>query len=230
MKTKTQLLTYFVVFGILSVSSNAAVIITGSGANDNLGNAQAWSGSDYTKSSIMVDLRFDFTTTAAATSSYMWLWEFGAGIGSSLTISDTDIYLTADDGSVSRFATGAHGLSGGTTGVQALAVFDMVADKLSIYVNGSLIAENTNYTGTDWAGTDASVLAPTGGGGGDEPAGTIAYPSAGSANFSMTVYTLGDGTGGTTQLSEVLIPVPEPSALLMGMVGLLLLLRRRRYA
>lgn len=219
---------------ILSCSgAQAAAIISGSGANDNLGNAQGWGGSDFTTSSIIVDLRFDFTTTAdnaVDPDDDFWLWEFGAGVGSSLVLNGDNLQLASDGGGSgsSHFTSGAHGLSGGATNVQVVSVMDFENNLLSIYVNGSLIAQDNAYDVGDWAGTDASVLAPSGGGGGDQPdeSNIDAYPGAAGANFGLDVYLLGDGTGNTHTLNSILIPEPS-SVMLIGFSSLLLLHRRR---
>lgn len=217
---------------LLTGSANAATIISATGPT-NLGNAQSWGGSDNTNSSIIVDLRFDFTTAADNATDPdddFWLWEFGAGIGSSLVLNGDNLQLASDGGGSggSHFTSGAHGLSGGTTSIQVVSVMDFENDLLSIYVNGGLIAQDTTYDVGDWAGTDASILAPTGGGGGDQPdEGNVdGYPGAASANFALDVYLLGDGTGNTHTLDSILIP--EPSAALLGSLGALTLLRRRR--
>lgn len=218
---------------LLTGPVQAAAIISGSGANDSLGNAETWGGSNFTTSSIIVDLRFDFTTTADNAldpDDDFWLWEFGAGVGSSLVLNGDNLQLASDGGASggSHFTSGAHGLSGGMINVQVVSVMDFENNLLSIYVNGSLIAQDTTYDVGDWSGTDASVLAPTGGGGGDQPdEGNIdAYPSAASANFTLDVYLLGDGSGNTHTLESILIP--EPSSALLCVLSSMFLLRRRR--
>ncbi|MGB0742943.1 MAG: PEP-CTERM sorting domain-containing protein [Opitutales bacterium] len=224
---------YFLATAVLTAASSAkAQLVSGSGANDDLGDAQTWGGSDSTKSPIMVDLRFDFNASAAASNDFLWLWEFGAGVGSSLTINDESLYLASDGGSGgggSHFTSGAHGLDPGTTGIQVLSVIDVDNDILEIYVNGVSIARNESYGANDWAGTDGSFLAPPSGGGGDEPSDTMAYPGAADANFSIDVYLLGDGSNGTTQLGDVLVTIPEPSiiVLLFGIFGFCGVLHRR---
>jgi len=221
---------------VVSHSAQAALIKSGSGGNNfNLGNAQtSWGTIDHTQSSVIVELNFDFTADADAITDNIGLWEFGAGTGSSLSISGDDLFL----GSGSHSTVGAHGLSSPTSAVQVVSLIDVDNDVLSIYVNGNLVASNNSFTSSDWAGTDASRIAPSSNLGGPDPGNPFApYPDAGNANFSINVYTVNDSADGAgTALSDVLVSVadpapitPEPTTAALGVLGIAGLMLRRRH-
>ena len=209
-----------------------------------MGNPQTWGGLSSpgkTGQSVAFELTFDFTSAIDGISGPLLLWEAGAtGSGAALVIDDDNIHFMAGDGS-DDIVSGLHGLAGGADDVQIVSVFEIGAgangtdEKLSLYINGSLLDSTDRATANIWAGSDAGGLGIVQGGAGARYSnGSPPFDGGAVANFpnngteiSLNVYRLAS-SGGDPDNTLANILVPEPSSLaLLGLGGLLAARRRR---
>jgi len=228
----------------LSTTHNWAINNNGGGAryitvNDSavpgITNAYTFAGAADTATTASFD-SFSGNPTTHSASFEMWfkpsdvigqeilLETGGNGTGSSLAIDGNQVLFTSSSGSA---ATTEQLTYGGLTAdyIQVVAVIEQTAAgaDLSLFINGNPtpVATVSNTAGmTDWAGTDGSGLGDTSGTIGGDNTGLL----TGYANFSgeIAIVRFYDVplTGADVQTLYDAI-VPEPSTLLLAVIGLL---------
>ena len=217
------------------MTAQAATVahFTASGIQD-MGGSSSFGSSDITTKSTAMEVVFDFTTTFDALTSPVVLWEAGgSGTGSALIIEGDQVFFYAGNGS-DDVISGNHGITSPTTGVQIVTVFEIGAgtgtdELLSIYVNGSLVAQGDANTSNDWAGGEnpGSGLGSVYGtirSNGTSQGSPVDYPET---NIDFAIYQLASD-GGPADNTVANIVIPEPTAALLSAFGSLFLLRRRR--
>lgn len=153
----------------------------------------------------------------------------GNGDGLSFTLAGSNLRFIAKNQAISAAQTGS--LTGLGNLIQAVGVVDMDADILSLYINGELIG-TSGFTGLDWGGTDGTGLGGLNGAtiGGD---GGVLGSLAGFGNFVGSVGFLRFYEEALTaaEIRQSYLDnrvIPEPSALLLGLMGISALATRRR--
>jgi hypothetical protein len=115
-------------------------------------------------------------------------------------------------------------LSGTADGVGPTNISTTQSVSLTTVVNGSWViasTANNNASGTPQSPLTALLNGDVGSAGGGSGYAEIATAGAGTYSFT-------DGTGRPVTVAAAFAPIPEPSAALLGALGLLALLRRRR--
>jgi len=176
---------------------------------------------------------FTFTDNTLGVLDHQILFESGGSVKGIALVLSSDGLLRFRSGAAG--ATGSEatvdltssGLSTGTD-LKFVAAFDATSDTLDLYLNETSKTSTIALNNTELAGSDGYGVASFAGN------NVGAFVSDGTATTGEEIEAF-DFTAGTMtdfvvydDLSEALATIPEPSTTLLGAIGMLLLVRRRR--
>ena len=199
-----------------------------------------------TRKSAAFALYIDYTDTLATIGQPVHLFNLaGANDGSALVLDGDKLHFFAGD-SHANVVTGTHTLSAPINDLQIVTAVEFNVDnggtdRLSIYVDGGLIATSDLDIGNEWAGPGASglgqlqVRARYQGTSLFDQSTVVPYPHAAPENISFYAFHLASGGGPSDNTIPNILAVdrsliiPEPSvATLLLPAGLLAFSRRRK--